>query len=87
MCGSLAVYDFSEKIIEDKEGIMDYGFVGQLADDEIISVQRLEMDDFMCISKDKYWESTGFKDTISEDFYNWVQEHVTRDIIKNCREL
>lgn len=46
--------------MRNKEGIIDYGFAGQLVDDKIIFMQRLEMDDFMCIRNDKYWGATGF---------------------------
>lgn len=45
-----------------EEGIIDYGFTGQLVDDEIIPMKRFEIDDFMYIGNHKYWESTGFTD-------------------------
>lgn len=48
--------------MRNKEGIIDYGFIGKLVDDEIILMTRLEIDDFMCIGNHKYWESTGFTD-------------------------
>lgn len=44
------------------KGTYDYGFIGQLVNNEIINIKKLDYDTFDYIEEYKKWESSGFTD-------------------------
>lgn len=44
------------------KGTYDYGFIGQLVNNEIINIKKLDYDAFDYIEEYKKWESSGFTD-------------------------